>query len=236
MTADIGHNSDAFAVTRDTLGDLLAEAKLWLDGSPVADREQADGLRLLQVKIRDAHKEGDAARMAATKPHRDAETAINAEWKPILAPAKTALDVLSAALGKWQAEEQRKADEAARVAREAALQAEREAQEAFRKADAANLAEREAAERAQQEAERLAREATRAEQAKTGAQDVLGMGRRSALIVTREPVGFTDRTAALRWAKEHRPQELADALLEIVRKAKAGDVPGVAYETREKVR
>jgi hypothetical protein len=231
MTAPIGHNAAPLDVARDTISDLLAEMRLWLDGAPVADRDQAEGLRLMQDRLRIAVKEGDAARMAATKPHRDAEAAINAEWKPVLAPAKNALDAVAAALGKWQAEEQRKADAEARAAREAAAQAEREAQAALRAADAANLAEREAAEAALVAAERLAREAKRLEATPVGAKSVVG-GRRSALIVTREPVGFTDRKAALQWAMAHRPDDLAAALLELVRKAKAADVPGVEYQER----
>lgn len=233
--AKIGHNANAFDVARDTLADLLTEAQQWLDGAPVETAEHAQGLRLLQDNIRAAHKEGDAARMASTKPHRDAEAAINADWKPILAPAKTALDVLALTLGKWQAAEQRKADEAARIAREAASKAQREAEQARRTADTANLAERNAAEAKLAEAERLSRAADRGEATPVGVKSVTG-GRRSALIMRTEAVAMPDPAAALRWCKEHQPHFLKVALLDMIHKGRWQNVPGVTYETTETVR
>lgn len=234
--APIGHNSsDAFTVARDTVTDAVDEARAWLDGAAVADKEQADGLAHLLDLLRKAHKGADEARKIEAKPFDDGKAEVQARYKPLLTDAERAIDAVKAALARWQREEQRKADEAARAAREAAEQAQREAEAARRAADPANLAEREAAERKQAEAEALAKAAAKAEAAPVGAKGAYA-ARRTALVVTRVPVAIADGKAALRWVMEHRPDELKAALLEIARQAKGCDVPGVTYEERETVR
>jgi hypothetical protein len=105
----------------------------------------------------------------------------------------------------------------------------------LRATDVANLAEREAAEAAIVAADKLARDAKAAADAPVGVRSVVG-GKRSGLIVTRRAVSFTDRRAALQWCMVHRADELTEALLEIVRRHKGGDVPGVDYVTEEKAR
>lgn len=233
--ATIGHNSDAFTVARDTIADAVGEAREWLDGQPVADKDQADGLAHLLDMLRKAHKAADEARKMEAKPFDDGKAEVQARYKPLLTDAERAIDAVKAALAKWQAAEQRRADEAARAAREAAEQAQREAEEARRAADLANLAEREAAERKLAEAEALAKAADKAEAAPVGAKGAFAT-RRTALIVTHVPVAVSDGPAALKWCKEHRPHELRAALIEIVRQAKAENVPGIEYERRETVR
>lgn len=231
----IGHNSDAFTVARDTVNDAVSEAKMWCDGAAVADKDQADGLAHLLDVLRKAHKGADEARKIEAKPFDDGKAAVQARYKPLLTDAERAIDAVKAAIAKWQREEQRKADEAAAAARAAAEQAARKAQEAMRAADAANLAEREAAERALAEAERLAREAKRAEEAPVGAKGAFA-ARRTALIVTREPVEIVDGKAALQWAMRHVADDLRAWLLQAAKRHKGGDVPGVRYQEHETVR
>jgi hypothetical protein len=233
--AMIGHNSSPYIEARDTVNDAVSEAREWLDGKPVADKDQADGLAHLLDLLRKAHKGADEARKLEAKPFDDGKAEVQQRYKPLLTDAERAIDVVKAAIAKWQREEQRRADEAARIAREAAERAQREAEEARRAADLANLAEREAAERKLAEAERLAKAADKAEAAPVGAKGAYA-ARRTALVATRVPVAIADGKAALRWAMERQPDELKAALLEIVRRAKASDVPGVTYEERETVR
>lgn len=231
----IGHNSDAFTVARDTVQDAVDEARQWLDGAAVADKDQADGLAHLLDVLRKAHRGADEARKIEAKPFDEGKAAVQARYKPLLTDAERAIDAVKAAIAKWQREEQRKADEAAAAARAAAEQAAREAQEAMRAADAANLAEREAAERALAEAERLAKEAKRAEEVPVGAKGAFA-ARRTSLIVTREPVEIVDGKAALQWAMRHVADDLRAWLLQAAKRHKGGDVPGVRYEERETVR
>lgn len=233
--AMIGHNSSLYIAARDTIADAVGEAREWLDGKPVADKDQADGLAHLLDTLRKAQQSADDARKVEAKPFDEGKAEVQARYKPIMTDAERSIDVVKMTLAKWQAAEQRRADEAARIAREAAERAQREAEEARRAADLANLAEREAADRKLAEAERLAKAADKAEAAPVGAKGVYA-ARRTALVVTRVPVAIADGPAALKWCKEHHPHELRDALLEIVRKAKAHDVPGVSYEDRETVR
>lgn len=143
--ATIGHNSDAFTVARDTVNDALLEARAWCDGAAVADQEQADGLAGILDMLRKASKAADEARKLEAKPFDDGKAEVQARYKPLLTDADRAIDAVKAALATWQAEQKRIADEAARIAREAADKAAREAAEARRAADLANLAEREAA-------------------------------------------------------------------------------------------
>lgn len=233
--ATIGHNSDAFTVARDTVNDALAEARLWLDGAAVADQDQADGLAGILDMLRKASKAADEARKLEAKPFDDGKAEVQARYKPLLTDADRAIDAVKAALAKWQAEQKRIADEAARIAREAADKAAREAAEARRAADLANLAEREAADAKLAEAERLAKAADKAEAAPVGAKGMFA-ARRTALVTTRVPVELIDGKAALQWAMRNVPDDLTEWLLQQAKRHKAGDVPGVRYETQETVR
>ena len=231
----IGHNASPYEQAKGQIDDALIEARAWLDGAVIADAEQADGLAGVLDMVRKAKKAADDARKAEAKPFDDGKTEVQARYKPLITDAERAEDACKTALAKWQREEQRKADEAARVAREAADKAQREAEQARRAADLANLAEREAAERALQEAERLARAANKAEAAPVGAKGVYA-ARRTALITRTEAVAMPDPAAALRWCKEHQPHFLKVALLDMIHKGRWQNVPGVTYDTKETVR
>lgn len=233
--ANIGHNSTPFIAARDTIADAVGEAREWLDGKPVADKDQADGLAHLLDTLRKAHKSADEARKIEAKPFDDGKAEVQARYKPILTDAERAIDTVKLTLAKWQREEQRRIDEEARVAREAAELAAYQAAEARRQADLANLAEREEAERKQQEAERLAKHAKAIEAAPSGAKGVYAT-RRTALLVSRVPVSLSDASAALKWCKEHQPHFLKTALLDLIIKGRWQNVPGVTYEDRETVR
>lgn len=233
--AMIGHNSTPFTAARDTIADVVGECREWLDGQPVADKDQADGLANLLDMLRKAHKGADDARKIEAKPFDDGKADVQARYKPLLSDAERAIDAVKAALATWQAAEQRKADEAARIARAAADAAAREAAATYAAADAANLAQREAGERALQDAARLSRAADRAEAAPVGAKGAFA-ARRTALVTRTEAVAMPDPAAALRWCKEHQPHFLKVALLDMIHKGRWQNVPGVTYETTETVR
>jgi len=231
----IGHNSSPYIAARDTIADAVGEAREWLDGKPVADKDQADGLAHLLDTLRKAHKAADDARKIEAKPFDDGKAEVQARYKPILTDAERAIDVVKMTLAKWQAAEQRRADEATRIAREAAERAQREVEEARRAADLANLAEREAADRKLAEAERLAKAADKAEAAPVGAKGAYA-ARRTALVTIHVAASLNDPAAALKWCKEHQPHFLKVAVLDMIHKGRWQNVPGVTYETRETVR
>ena len=63
----------AFDRVEQTIRDLYGEAKNWLDGEPVNTAELAAGVEQLEVMLKRAIKEADAARTAEYKPLNDAK-------------------------------------------------------------------------------------------------------------------------------------------------------------------
>jgi hypothetical protein len=231
----IGHNSTPFIAARDTINDYVGEVREWLDGKPVASPQQAEGLAHLLDMLAKARKAADEARKMEAQPFDDGKAEVQARYKPLLTDADRAIDAIKAALGAWQLAEQQKRDEAARAAREAAEKAQREAAQARAAADADNLAAREAAEAKLQQAAQLAREAARIEAAPVGAKGAYA-ARRTALVATVKAVEIVEGAPALAWLRQRYPDELKAALLAIVQRHKAHDVPGVRYEEQHTLR
>ncbi len=154
----IGHNSPPLEVTpfdvaRKAVEDIYLETTLWLDGRPIDSQETADGVGNLQAAIRKAAALADDTRKAENKPFDDGKAEVQARYLPLIGDTtkvkgKTvlALEACKAALTPWLVAQQRRLDEEARIAHEAAAALQRAAQEALRASDAADLEKRAAAE------------------------------------------------------------------------------------------
>jgi hypothetical protein len=202
--ATIGHNRSPFDLCRESIEDLYAEAKVWLDGEPVTEQQQANALNTLQSRIRDAAKEAEKNRKAEAKPFDDGKAEVQARYKPVLSKAEEAENAVKAALKPYLLALARKQEEEARAAREEAARKQQEAMEAMRQRDAANLQSRE-------EAERLVKEARAAEDAARKAENVKahakGEGRATGLRTVHRAVITNTREAAA-WVWKERYEEL----------------------------
>lgn len=198
--APIGHNNPPSPVdeTSAFVDDLYMEAKNWLDGEPIANQGQADGLAKLLTQARTTAKDAEAKRKAQTKPLDDQKKAIMAAWKPITDRLEMIEMTCKKALGAWlskqEAEKRAKeeaarkiAEEAARKAKEAARIAEAKADDIEARAEAVRLRE-EAAHREAQVA-RASKDVARAD----------GDGKRAVHLCSVWVATMIDPTAALRW-------------------------------------
>ena len=156
MTAEPIHltNATPFDLIADHLEDLIAEARNFADGEPVASQGQADAVSALIESLRIAAKDADAERVRENKPHDDAKAAVQAKYAPLIADPKNknpgkvwkAIDALKACLQPYLAKLDAEKREAERVAREAADKAAKDAADAMRAAAANDLQAREEAE------------------------------------------------------------------------------------------
>lgn len=160
-----GHNNppNDFEISKKEIDDLYDEAKLWLDGEPIATQGQADQITKLLAKIKAAAKTADTNRKYECQPHDDAKKAIQEKYAPLIADTKgtTGKTALASSVCKevilpWNKKVQAEKDEAARKARAIAEAKEREAQEAIRASD---LEGREEAEKLLKEANKAAAKA-----------------------------------------------------------------------------
>jgi hypothetical protein len=157
------------------INDLYDEAKNFADGEAIASQEMHDTVTALYDAIHDAGKAADALRVEAKKPLDDAIKEIQDRFNPAIQPKKGQVDRAKASLGELLAAwRKRVADEKARVAREAAIEAERLAaiaREAMA-ASAGNLSAREDAENLVKEAAAVGRFAKAATKGPTGLRSV----------------------------------------------------------------
>lgn len=204
VIATIGHNRNPFELAKDTIEDLYDEAKQWLDGEPVASKDQADALNTLETRVREAAKEAEKRRKEEAKPFDDGKAEVQARYKPVLAKADAALDAIKSALKPYLLEIDRQQREAARLAKEEADRKMAEALEAVRNRDAANLGSREEAEAKILAAKQAEEAARRADKAKAHAK---GEGRATALrTVYRAQIA--DEREAAGWVWTDRRSEL----------------------------
>lgn len=215
VIATIGHNRSPFELVKESIEDLYAEAKLWLDGEPVTTQEQADALNTLQSRIREAAKEAEKARKAEAKPFDDGKAEVQARYKPIQNRADEADAAVKCALKPYLLELDRRQQEAARLAREEAARKQQEAMEAMRQRDAANLESREHAEKLAAEAKAAEVAASKAEQAKAHA---CGEGRATGLR-TIYRAEMKDPREAAAWVWKERNSELMEWIQEQANKA-----------------
>lgn len=221
--AVIGNNMPpmtTFEAIKINIVDLYAEARLWLDGTPIETQEQADAVNTLKDSIKKAKKAADDAYDEEVRPHQETVKEIQARYNELTGKNKSvtglaikAEQACNAALKPYLLELDRQQQEAARLAREEADRLQREAQEAMRQRDAANLAEREAAEALVVEAKKAETAAHKAENVKAHAK---GEGRATGLRTIHRAV-LADRKEAAAWCwVDHRDelmvfiQDLAD--------------------------
>lgn len=194
----MGHNNPPTPLDELTVyvNDLYGEARGWLDGEPIANQGQADGVAKLLDMARAASKDADAKRKAETKPLDDRKKAIMDAWRPVTDRLSLIEAACKKALSPWltKLEAEKRAREEA--ARKSAEEAARKAEEARRAVAADNI-------EAQAEVKRLAEEAARREaQAERAAKDNAkadGGGKRAVHLRSVWETTMTDPTAALRW-------------------------------------
>lgn len=202
--AVIGNNMPPFELSKQAIEDLYNEAKLWLDGEPVTNQDQANALNTLQDKIRKAAKEAEKNRKDEAKPFDDGKAEVQARYKPILAAADAADAAVKAALKPYLLELDRQQREKAELARQEAERLRLEAMEAMRQRDAANLEQREAAEKLVADAKAAEEAAKKADNAKAHAK---GDGRATGLRTVWKAVMKDERDAAA-WVWNMRRTEL----------------------------
>ncbi len=211
----IGHNgAPAFDAHSMHIEDLFALVSSSTAGAIETDEQEA-ALDGMLDELRAAKKAADADRAAEKKPHDDAAKAVQEKWRPLLARCDAASDAIKAALTPFRVAKQSVRDEAARQAREEAQARQKAAEAALRSAD--DLEERFAAEAAFKQADKLAKIANRIDRQATGL--------RTVWLST-----VTDPSAFLRWAKQHRADDLkawlADLAASLVRSG-SRELPGV---------
>lgn len=177
--AVVGHNNPPeptpFDMVKAKINDLYGEAKNWLDGEEIANQEQADAIQKLLRMIQAAEKEADEARKEEARPHDEAKASIQDRYNALIGKTKTvtgltvlAVDACKKALAPWllkiDLENQRKAEEARKIAEAARIAA----LEAAQQRDSLDGAER--FEQAVQDARRAEDDARRAGNAKASAK------------------------------------------------------------------
>ena len=232
-------------LTAKEVNDLYEEAKLWLDGEPIATAGQASEVGELRKRIQAAAKTGEERRVAEAKPFDEAKKKVQDAYNPLIHKDKgktaLALSALNTALAPYLAELDRQQRAEAAALRAKQVEAERVAREASQAAaQSANLAQREEAERLQDEAKAIAKTANQAEKARaqvhaTGGGRAIGM--KSVWTPTLE-----DPAAALAYFRQMRPAELKEWMLgqasDIIRVGPKppGSIPGFRIaETKQAV-
>jgi hypothetical protein len=188
MSAEPIHlpNATPFDLLSEHLEDLIAEARNFADGEPVANQGQADAVSALIENLRIGAKDADAQRVLENKPHDEAKAAVQAKYAPLIADPKNknpgrvwkAIDALKACLQPYLAKLDAEKREAERIAREAADKAARDAAEAMRQAAASNMAARDEAEALVEQAEAARKAADAAAKDKahaTGGSRAMGL-------------------------------------------------------------
>lgn len=219
--------------SREELSSLELEAGNWFDGAEVENQAQADEVSRLIDAARKAGKRFDGFRKAEKQPHMDAAKAVDTAWKPLTDAAERVAEVGKAALTPFlmaqekakrerEAEERRKADEAAAEARRLAAEAD------------GSLAAAKARDEAIELAKAAEAKAAAAEREKAGAKGA-GMARTVSLRTTwRGQV--TDRRTLLNHIARTRPDDLSawlDQWAASAIRAGARDLPGVEiYEEK----
>ena len=193
--APIGHNAPpdepeaptaaSWPALRAHLDDLLTEARVWADGTPIETDAQADELARLRDQLRKGVDLADAARKAEREPHDVVIEEIQARFNAYIAPLKNktpgkvsvALDALGHVATAWlRKKEAEQAAEAERLRAEA--QAKMDAAAQAIRSSVGNIEAREEAEALFTEAKQTERAAVRAETAPVHA---FGEGRATGL-------------------------------------------------------
>jgi type IV secretory pathway VirB10-like protein len=223
--AAIGHNNppDPIDEALAPYCDHIEEAQNWLDGEPVQTEDQMRAVDALAQTLKDAKRDVDAARKAATDPLHKAWKAEVARWKPTEDDLNRLVKGLAACVEPLKLRIAAEKDAAKRAAWEEAQRVKREAEAAARAAeDAASnidaMREADAAKARALEAEKAAQAASRDRQ--TGLRTVTE-------TVVIDPV----KLARHLW--EHDRAAQLEFQADRARKLKL-DIPGVVERHSEK--
>lgn len=191
--ATLGHNNppDPIDDALAPFGDVITEAEAWLDGTRVENEGQMKAADVLIKSVKAARKAVDDARDTVTKPLHEAWKAEVARWKPTQDDLDRIVKGLVALVDDFKRKLAAEKEAARKEAERQAWEATRKAQDAARLADTANIeAQREVAV-AMADAEEKQR------QAQAAAKDkVLGLR-----TVQRHTID--DHRAALHWIARH---------------------------------
>jgi hypothetical protein len=195
--------------------DYYGEMSLWLDGTPIANQDQANKLAALIANMRKAKTEAEDAKGTEKRPHLDANIAIEARYKPLVTKAETAIKVALAAQTTWQVAQQKVIDDLAKAAREKAAAEEKAAADAAAAATrAGNLEAREQAEELVTAAKETRAEAEMLDNTTTVAREQ-GMTRGISLTTVYDTV-ISDERAAFRHYWTHLDRRYHDEIMELV--------------------
>lgn len=233
--AGVGHNMapiDPFDAHVTHMSDLLIEARNWADGEGVQTQAQADAVSRLISDLREAGDAADELRLEEKKPLDEQIDAIQAKFNVWIAGLKSkvknpgkvvvAIDALKATLKPFldKMEEERLAE--AKRLRDAADEAARVAAEAARAAAPEDLTAREEAEDLIGDAARQAAEAKRVETARTHAN-----GGARAMGLTKTYTARVDDPRALLlhyWGSGDKPPIQREAIIACLQQLAQADV------------
>ncbi len=232
----MGHNQPPktpFEIAEDCIETLHVEATNWLDGEAIENQGQADAVSKLVNDARKAGNEADRARRIENAPFDTGKAEVQARYKPLLKKADNILKLgkklLTTFLAKIDAEKRAVAEQARRVADEAAAKA----QEAFKNSSVTDLAAREVAERYADDAQALNKHAKHAAKDTAAAKG----GDRAVTLRSIFTGSIIDLAACARhyWKFDRASMEmvLAEMVRRDVRDGKR-DIPGVDI-TEERV-
>lgn len=233
----IGHNQPPtpFDEVSTEINDLYDEAKIWLDGEPIATQEQADALNTLANRIKDAAKRAEALRKEEVAPLDQAKAEIQSRFNVLIGETKTvtgktvmALKAVKDALAPYLIEldrQQRAKAHAERAEAEAKRQAAIEAMKSRQ-----TLEDMERAEALVQEARDADKQALKTDKAKPQAKgEGRAIGLRTVKVAT-----LIDPKAAARWIWTYRNAELVAFMqIEAEKAMRAGVVNIDGYEITE---
>ncbi len=124
ISEHFGHNAPPELVIQETVKELLAEAKKWLEGigGKIATQEQADKAANFADRFAELEKEAEKTRVAEKEPHLKDSRDTDAKWQPIKREAEAAKKWAKALPTEFfKAELARKAQEAAAKAAQGAV-------------------------------------------------------------------------------------------------------------------
>lgn len=237
-----GAEPPTYAKVKTKIDDLIGEARNWIDGMPIQNQGQADGVAKLKDLLRAAASEADKARVIENKPFDDGKAEVQTRYNALIADTKTqkgsatiALDAIGATLTKWlvKLDDERRADaEAKRKEADVLAKAVADAaQEAY--GEGASLEQLEGLEESIFAAKVADRDANRAETARPAA---IGTGRATTLRTYYVPV-MANENKALAYFWKTRRAELVEFALDLARKEIAAGkraIPG--FEIKEEKR
>ena len=225
----IGANNPPMDIFQ-TIDALYTEAQAWLDGAAIETDAQAEELGKLMVMLSDAGKVCEAERKEKVAPLDEAREEIQALYKPPLDNVDRALKAAKVARDVWLKKQQAIIDEKARIAREEADRARREALEAIQ-SSRGDLAAREDAEAIVEAAKKAEHKAIALAKATPKA-----VGGRKTVSKTWQ-AEIVNSAQAAAWCWTHCKPDMESAIAVIVRAAvKAGrrDIPGVNITEEDK--